>query len=80
MTVVDKGKGKYYEKQHKKPKIVPNKKSASIPSKKVSANSYAGFAGDTVGPALYNPNTGFIKIKAPIGDFCTSKLPRKVFD
>lgn len=80
INTVDKGKGKYFSKQHKKPAIAPNVRSASIPAKKVSANSYAGQNGDTVGPALYNPNKFLVKQKAPINDFSTSKLQRKVFD
>lgn len=53
---VDHSKGKYFEKRHRKPKVVATARGASIPSKKVSSNSYAGNGFDTVGPALYNPN------------------------
>lgn len=35
---------------------------------------------DTVGPALYNPNYGSVKVRAPIGDFVASKIERKVFE
>ena len=53
--------------------VKPSKKSASIPSKKTNQNAYAGFGFDTVGPAVYNPNVGFVKGRAPIGDFYSSK-------
>jgi len=77
---VDYSKGKYFEKRNKGPKIVADARPASIPSKKVSTNSYAGIAFDTVGPALYNPNMNTVKLKAQIGDFASWKGERKVFD
>ena len=60
--------------------VKPSKKSASIPSRKANQNAYQGFGFDTVGPAVYNPNVSFVKGRAPIGDFISSKQQRKLFE
>ena len=79
-TDLDKSREKYLTNRHKDMAVKPSKKSASIPSKKTNQNAYAGFGFDTVGPAVYNPNVGFVKGRAPIGDFYSSKAQRKLFE
>jgi len=66
---LDKSREKYLSEKHKDPVVKNAQKSSSIPAKKVNQNMYTGRGFDTVGPALYNPNTHFIKNRAPIGDF-----------
>lgn len=54
---LDKARAKYLTNKHKDQVNKPTFKSASIPSKKVNQNMYTGRGFDTVGPALYNPNS-----------------------
>ena len=77
---LDKSREKYLSNKHKEQVNKPKVKPPSIPAKKVSQNMYTGSGHDTVGPAVYNPNTSTVKPAAPVGDFQTSKTQRKVFE
>ena len=66
--------------RHREQASKPQAKPPSIPSKKSNANAYTGNSMDTVGPAVYNPNYGTTKGRAPIGDFVSSKQNRKLFE
>ena len=70
---LDQSRAKYLTTRHREMAVKPSKKSASIPSRKANQNAYQGFGFDTVGPAVYNPNVSFVKGRAPIGDFISSK-------
>ena len=79
-TSLDRSRSNYNSKRHKDLAVVPNQIPASIPSKKSNQNSYTGNGLDTVGPAVYNPDVGVVKGRAPVGDFITSKQQRKLFE
>ena len=77
---LDRSRAKYNTMRHKNFSVQPVGIPPSIPSKKSNQNAYTGNGQDTVGPAVYNPNMGSIKGRAPIGDFIASKQQRKLFE
>lgn len=58
------------------PKPVP----PPIPARKSAPDSYQGQKGDTVGPALYNPNLEAARKTALKVDFVASKSKRTIFE
>lgn len=76
----DRSREKYNAAVHNDLVNIPKAVPASIPGKKVSAQSYSAVGHDTVGPALYNPKIELQHHRAPIQNFHLSKYQRKVFE
>lgn len=70
----------YGSKKHNDLVNIPDAVPPGIPGKKVAPHAYAGIRQDTVGPALYNPNQDAHKYTAPINNFTSSKVERKLWD